>query len=179
MRARIVAITAVTIAAGGGSAAQAATKPDLAVKRVSASPPALAVGAGLTVSDTVANIGRGRARAFRVGYWLSKDRLRNAGDVALGSRRQKPLRGRRRGRGRRTLAIPALVAPGAYYVLVCADHARRVREYSERNNCRASAGRITVSAIAVPVPLPGGNLPPFPAAPPAPLEGERQGVGSG
>jgi hypothetical protein len=161
MQARIVVVTAITIAAGAAPAAQAAAKPDLAVQRVAVSSATVAPGGALTVRDTVANVARRRAKAVRVGYWLSLDRRRDRADVALGGRAQKALGGRRSGRGRRTLTVPATVRPGAYFLLACADPTRKLKERSERNNCRASRARVTVSApgpLGV-APLPGPGLP--------------------
>jgi hypothetical protein len=40
--------------------------------------------------------------------------------------------------------IPPTVAPGAYFLVACADNRRRSAEASERNNCLASATQIIV-----------------------------------
>ncbi|HEX8123791.1 MAG TPA: CARDB domain-containing protein [Solirubrobacteraceae bacterium] len=173
MQARIVAVTAITIAAGAAPVAQAAAKPDLAVQRVTVSAASVAAGGTLTVRDVVANVAGRRAKAVRVGYWLSRDRRRDRADVALGGRTQKPLAGRRRGRGRRKLTVPGTAQPGAYFLLACADPTRKVKERSERNNCRASRGRVTVST-------PGGlGGPPVPGPGPAGPGGGAAGGGDG
>ena len=182
MKASIGAVTAVMIAAGITPAAQAAAKPDLAIKKVSEPAATAVAGAKLATSAVVANTRRGRARGFRVGFWLSRDRTRSGDDVLLGRPAQKALRGRRTARARRSFTIPPSVTPGAYHLVVCADPARRVKERSERNNCRASRRRIVVSAATLapgaPAPLP--VLPPAPAggdAAPAPTGGGGGGDG--
>ena len=45
---------------------------------------------------------------------------------------------------------------GTFYVDVCADADRKVKESNERNNCRASRTKITISQPAPP-PLPLAN----------------------
>ena len=44
-----------------------------------------------------------------------------------------------------TLRIPAIVKPGSYRVLACADDRRKIAESDERNNCRASTRKIEVT----------------------------------
>ena len=47
--------------------------------------------------------------------------------------------------GTTTVAIPANTALGPYYLLACADDTNVSVEDDESNNCRASAGQITVT----------------------------------
>ena len=159
------------------AAATAAPRPDLQVRAVSSPSSQEAPGSRLTAEVTVRNRGARTARPSRVGVYLSRDRRKGRGDFRLQPRsRVGTLRPRRRVRMRRTLSVPAGVAPGSYVLLACADDTRRVREQRERNNCR-SAGRrmrIVVPAGAGPTPVPPAPFPPF-AAPGLQLSGPPSG----
>ena len=127
----------------------------------------VAAGGTLSVADVVRNTGRRKASRTRVSYRLSLDKRLDSRDPRLtGTRAVKGLRPRKRSRGRVTLTVPATLAPGVYRLFACADSARRVRERSERNNCRRSAKRLRVTAPGS-APGPGAG-PPTPAAGPAP-----------
>jgi hypothetical protein len=41
--------------------------------------------------------------------------------------------------------IPTTVSPATYYLLACADDLKKVPESNEKNNCKASATRVTVN----------------------------------
>ncbi len=77
-----------------------------------------------------------------------------------GSQAVPALRPRRSKRGRVTLTIPSSTPAGSFHVLACADLANRVKEASERNNCRASREKVQVPAGA-----PGGGPQGTPAGP--------------
>ncbi|MGH2950317.1 MAG: hypothetical protein ACRDPC_29295, partial [Solirubrobacteraceae bacterium] len=116
-------------------------------------------GCDLSLSAEAAVVNRGarRARRTRLGFFLSQDGRRDRSDSALGRKRVRAIRGKRRRRSETRLRATGL-APGTYHLIACADVARRVRERRERNNCRA--GRpFTVQAPAAPAPGPGA-LPP-------------------
>ena len=49
--------------------------------------------------------------------------------------------------------MPASAPRGEYFVVACADGTWRVRERDERNNCRASAGRVTLLEPFQPSPV--------------------------
>ena len=149
----------VTIAALAAAApAGAAGRPDLTVTRVAAAGVTVAPGSctasgcgvQLSASARVANRGGRRARRATLGFFLSRDARRDAGDAAAG---EQPVRALRAGRRRSAEAALTLtgVAPGAHRLIACADVTRRVRERGERNNCRASPP-LTVSSTAAPAP---------------------------
>lgn len=54
------------------------------------------------------------------------------------------------------MKIPASTQPGAYYVLACADSKGKLKEKSERNNCKASK-TLTVAAPKLPSPPASGG----------------------
>ena len=42
------------------------------------------------------------------------------------------------------VTIPTSTAAGSYFLLACADDTKAVTETIETNNCKASAGKVTV-----------------------------------
>ena len=44
-----------------------------------------------------------------------------------------------------TVSIPAAMPPGSYYLLACADDAKKVAESDEKDNCKAAAAQIIVT----------------------------------
>jgi PKD repeat protein len=117
-------------------------KADLTVTAVKA--PARAMpGARISVSATVRNGGRAKAGKSTTAWLLSRDQKLGR-DVVLKPTRPTPaLKPRKTWKGSATLTVPAATAAGTYYVLACADQARRVKETQEGNNCRPS-GRLTL-----------------------------------
>jgi hypothetical protein len=105
--------------------------PDLVTTSVSA-PRSAKVGTSMSLSDTVANQGPEPAGSSVARYYLSRDRLRDNGDILLTGER----------------AIPEL-APGA-----SSSNSDRgaVPESSEANNCAATGRTVKVQAS-------GGNRP--------------------
>lgn len=143
-RAAGAVLVAAAVLAGGAAAARG--KPDLVVASIA--DPALTVVAGgaVSVTEAVRNGGTARARASAVGYYLSRDTRAGGGDVRVAARRPvAALAPRERSRRKVSLRIPAGTKAGAYHVVACADAARKVSERSERNNCRASKGRVAVT----------------------------------
>ena len=43
-----------------------------------------------------------------------------------------------------TVTIPTSIAAGSYFLLACADDTKVVIETNDTNNCKASAGKVTV-----------------------------------
>jgi hypothetical protein len=126
------------------SASAEAAKPDVRAVRVAA--PAFAHPGGELSVQLTATAKRHKVRRTGVRVYLSADRKRGKGDVRVGARRLPPIK---RGK-RRTIAVgarvPAGTAAGARYVIACADDPGRIRERSERNNCRAAKVAITAAA---------------------------------
>jgi hypothetical protein len=107
----------------------------------------------LLASAHVANSGSRRASKTRVGFFLSRDASRDAGDIAVGRLRVKAIAG-----GRRSVAVETFslggIAPAEYRVIACADITRRIRERREGNNCRASSPFLIQAPVAQPQPQP-------------------------
>jgi CARDB len=161
-RSRTLALAALAltgVVVSEAAAASARRLPDLRVTAASATPSALP-GGPIVVSYTVANRGRRAARRARIGFFLSRDAVRDRRDVALRDARLRGLRRGKRRRGTARLVLPAAGVPAGARVLVCADHRRRVRESNERNNCRATR------PLATAAPAPPGGVPGVPPAPP-------------
>lgn len=112
-------------------AAPAGSGPDLAVRDVSAS----RAGERVSVTDTVRNLGTGRAARSRVEYRL----LGTAGRTRVLAGRAVPaLAPGQVSRGAARLTLPSGLSAASYRVLACVDAAGRVRESNERNNCGES-----------------------------------------
>jgi hypothetical protein len=127
------------------SAAVAAPLPDL-IEPALTNPPAQKVqGGAFRVTDTARNRGTARAAASTTGIYLSRDRLRNSGDVRVGRRAVTRLAAGASSRGASTATLPRALPAANYYLLACADYPRSVRESSETNNCRASTTRVRVT----------------------------------
>ena len=162
---RIPALAVLALALALAAPAPAfAARPDLTVPRVGAVPATAAPGATVGLTDTTRNRGRAAAKPTRTARYLSPDRSKGRGDRRIGTRRVPALRPRRSSRRRTAVRLPAVA--GEFFVIACADDRRRVRESSERNNCRASASRLRVaSPVTGPAPadgIPGVVNPDFP-----------------
>ena len=132
-------------------ATAAAPRPDLTVRSVGPVTGG-AIGTTVTFTDTTRNTGRRRARVSRTAWYISSDRIKSRGDRRLARRRVPALRPRRSSRGSTRIVLPSTT--GTFFVIACADDTRRVRERSERNNCRVAANRILIherSTILPPV----------------------------
>lgn len=133
-----------TAAAVPASAAPA-PRPNLIGAAVSNPPARAEVGDVVAVRTTVRNAGRARGPRTTVRVSLSRDRA-VGGDLTVGSTAVAALAPRRATAVTTRFRVPRS-ASGTYYVVSCADPARRVRETAERDNCRVSAGRMTITAV--------------------------------
>ena len=126
-------------------AAARVKRPDLVVTLV-ANPPNEATLAGtFRLSSTVKNRGRKRAPSSTNHYYLSRDSRRNRNDIRLLGKRTVPaLAPNDTSTGRVRLTIPQSAPVRAYFVIVCADGPKEIREPEESNNCRASSQRMSV-----------------------------------
>jgi hypothetical protein len=149
---------AAALAALGMTAANAwaaPPRPDLVVVGIGAQPTGAVQGGTIVVSDAVTNAGRARAGRSAVRLYLSSDRSLGSGDVRLADRPTGALRPGRLSTAATTVTVPAQTAIGSYYLVACADARRTVAESRERNNCRASASPIPVTAPVAPeLPVP-------------------------
>jgi RHS repeat-associated protein len=168
---KVVALAALLVAVPAADAA--AQRPDLSVSKSAVSPARVEQGARVTVSWTIRNGGRSTAGKSTTELLLSTDAKRDKRDIRLAAASQKAIKARKTARGKRTITIPASVAARRYSLLVCADARAKVKESSERNNCRARP--LTVLARSTtpgPTPQPGvPGTPPGPVVTPAPQPG--------
>lgn len=134
--------------------AQAKPRPDLVTKAVVDPSATAAPGSTIALGATVRNRGKRTAKRSSLGFLLSVDGRRSEGDVIVTLARTPKLK---RGK-RRTIAtagtVPPLAPGSTWRVLACADEGGAVKERKERNNCRASAGTLTVQGGPDPSPGP-------------------------
>jgi hypothetical protein len=150
-RARWIRVAGVALAglATTAPAAGAAKKPDLVVAAVSGVPPTLERGEDVRLSVTTQNRGKKKAGRSTTRLILSTDQRPSSGDLKPGSEASvKPLAPKARAVSRITLTGPGAASLGSYYVIACADDAKRVAESSERNNCRAAAPAFRLRALS-------------------------------
>ena len=168
-----VAFVALVATSPAAYAAPKDPKPDLQPNTVSALPATAVPGSIITLRYNLNNRGGGAAKTTVTRFFLSLDKRRSGRDYPFSTRRtEKRLRPGRIARSRVALRIPRRVPSGVFFVLVCADASKKVRERSERNNCRASARTVRIGRATQPPPPPLG-LPPAPppgatAPPPQP-----------
>jgi subtilase family serine protease len=128
-----------------------ASNTDLVIDQVSA-PAAGSIGGTIAVSVTVRNQGEATDRAFRAGFYFSTDATITGADVFSGFFCDVP-EGLGAGLTRScngTIAVPATLPPGPYYVGAIADDQARVDETNEGNNARAAAATTTIVASTAP-----------------------------
>jgi len=108
-------------------------------------PPASKVAGGsFSVTDTVKNQGNASAGAFKVGYYLSTDKVAKTKSLT-GSRSLTSLAAGASSSGTVSVAVPSGTAPGTYYLLACSDSGGAAAEINETNNCLASSSTIKIS----------------------------------
>jgi pectate lyase/subtilase family serine protease len=122
-------------------AAIADVEPDLVVTALANPPASALVGASFAATDTVVNQGTAPVEASTVRYYLSN----GAEAFPVGSRAVPELGPGATSTGSGTVAVPAALPLGAYYLLACADDTAALAESSETNNCLASTTAVQVS----------------------------------
>jgi hypothetical protein len=139
--------------------------------KLSSPPASIAPGQSFSLTATVANKGRGAAGKSMAAVLLSKDKKRGKGDIRITTVKTRALKKGKRVTLKVKVTLPAKLTSGSYYVLLCVDDKHKVKESSERNNCGASAGKLTIKAkTAVPlVPAPTTTTPATPAGPVPPV----------
>lgn len=100
-------------------------------------------GASLRVTDLVRNSGSVAAPPSRVGFYLGRERV--------GSRALPRLPAGADSRRTIRFTIPPSFSDGSYRLRACADDRARVRESSERDNCRTAPQAVRVSDLTAPV----------------------------
>jgi hypothetical protein len=163
-------LCAITLSIGVAVAARAPARPDLTVRSVVPSVSTVLRGGSLTATDRTFNAGTRGAGVTLTTHYLSADRVRNRGDTPVGSRRLAALKPKKGKTGSAKLLIPPNTPARDYFLIACADDLRAMRERRERNNCRATASRLTVTNPPPPNQPPSAS---FDVAPQAPLTGEQ------
>jgi hypothetical protein len=115
--------------------------PDLKVKSAKVTKPNATT---LKLSDVTKNRGNRKAPRSRTGFFASKDTARG-GDVKLTTRQVPALSPDEVSRNTKSIALPAGLAPGTYYVIACADATKVVTETREGNNCTLASGTFKVN----------------------------------
>jgi len=132
---------ALTVDAGGIGTAL----PNLVITALGHPPAAKRPGDSFMVTDSTRNTGLVTAGASSNRYLLSRDTLRDNGDVILTGLHATPaLPAGDTHSDSVEVTIPATTPPGSYHLLACADAGRQVTESDESDNCRA-ADRIAVA----------------------------------
>jgi trimeric autotransporter adhesin len=118
---------------------------DLVETSVTDPPAAIAIGASFPVNDTVQNNGNTSAGASTTRYYLSTKGSKSGARQLNGSRSVPSLAAGATSSGTVSVMVSSGSATGTYYLLACADDTLVVPETNESNNCKASAGQVTVS----------------------------------
>lgn len=115
------------------------TAPDLVVSSLGSPPSAVTASTGFSLADTTSNNGQGPSTSATTRFYLSRDAVKDAADIVIGSRLVGGLAAGASSAGSTTLIAPASAAGGAWFIVACADDANALLEASETNNCRASS----------------------------------------
>jgi subtilase family serine protease len=108
-------------------------------------PPASATpGSSFSVTDTAQNNGAVSAAASTTRYYLSLDATLGGDKLLTGTRPVGTLAPGATSPGTVNVTIPTSTAAGSYFLLACADDTKMVTETNETNNCKASAGKVTI-----------------------------------
>jgi subtilase family serine protease len=92
----------------------------------------------LAIQDYVKNSGSTPAGNSTTQFYLSRNPVKESGDVLLGGRAVASLDPGSSLSGNTAVTVPPSTPVGTYFVLACADDGKTVRESNELNNCRAS-----------------------------------------
>jgi subtilisin family serine protease len=120
---------------------------DLEVTLVSDPPSTQPVGTKFSVTSTTKNQGTTDVVKTKTRYYFSLDAVKSGGDVLLKGTQKIPALAAGASKTKtRMVTIKGSTAPGTYFLIACADDTNVVSEGpAEANNCRASAGQITVT----------------------------------
>ena len=134
---------------------------DLVVTAITA-PPEAGAGTSIVVGDTTTNQGSGAVGSSTTRFYLSENTQLDTSDVLLAGGRAVPELGAGSGNtGTITVAIPAGVPTGSYFLIAKADADGVVAETQEGNNTRlrsvAIGPDLWVSAMTVPSTLVAGS----------------------
>ena len=119
---------------------------DLIESAVNNPPASASPGDSFSATDTVVNQGNAQAGVSTTRYRLSVDTKKSANDLLLAGTRAIPtLAAQASSMGTVTVTIPPTAAPGMYHLLACSDDLKKVPESNEKNNCTASATRVSIA----------------------------------
>jgi subtilase family serine protease len=128
------------------AAVASAAAPDLRVRYISEPPSALQQGDQFTMTVQARNAGTSRARSSLARFYISADKTLEPGEVVATRNVHSMRRGRKTLFGARLTVAAATPADTSYYVFVCLDSNKQVKESNERNNCIGSATLLFVRA---------------------------------
>ena len=116
-------------------------------------------GDQLLVGEATRNIGSGPASASITRYYLSKNQTKGSADTLLVGDQAVPILDAGASDGKLDLlSIPDGMAPGAYYLIACANDPGTVTEITTTNNCTATDSQVTVTGrliVVGPIKFPG------------------------
>lgn len=115
--------------------ANPAGNPDITLGALS-TPSKIGAGTTTSVTDTTKNDGIGSAGASTTRFYLSINKILDAGDIPLGSRDIPALAAGAKNSGAASITVPAGQKSGNYYLLGVADAAGLVVESNEDNNMK-------------------------------------------
>ncbi len=119
-------------------------------------------GDQLLVGETTRNIGSGPASASITRYYLSKNQTKGSADTLLAGDHAVPILAAGASHPNLDLlSVPDGIAPGAYYLIACADDPSTVTEITQTNNCTATDSQVTVTGTLIAV---GPTKIPWPSA---------------
>jgi CARDB len=140
--ATLATLSSSLVAAGPVQAKPPKPRAELVTKRVVVT----RTGSSLAVTSSVKNKGNLKAGASVATFYLSADRTQSAGDTTLGTAAVAKIKPKKSKPASGVFALPATVAAGTYFVVVCADSGGAVKERKESNNCKGSTGTVQVAA---------------------------------
>ncbi len=107
-------------------------------------------GDQLLVGETTRNIGSGPASASVTRYYLSKNQTKGSADTLLTGDHAVPILDAGSSHPNLDLlSIPDDMAPGAYYLIACADDLSAVGEITTTNNCTATDSQVTITGTLI------------------------------
>jgi hypothetical protein len=142
--AAVLAAACLTATLVPAASAAPSSRPDLTTTSVTVTA-AAKPGEEISVAAKVKNASKGKAPATRTTFALSTDKSAG-GDIALPVKgKVKALKPGRSAAVKATVVLPDSTPDGSYFVIACADAAKKVRESKEKNNCRASDAPVEVA----------------------------------
>src|SRR5262249_34503315 len=119
--------------------------PDLVVKKLTLDVTTVPAGGAINVTDTTNNNQAAPTGASTTAFYLSTDKTFDGGDILLNSRAIPPFATKGTNTGTTGLIIPALTAPGTYYIIAVADDGNGVDEGANEGNNTKVSKKITVT----------------------------------